>query len=69
MSFSAQVVSHRYSSVPLDRVDTLADEESDLEVTNLIRNNACTKKHVSTELTTDQGEGIMQKLKFVNAAK
>ena len=63
------VVLPRSSSVPLDRVDRkdrvdrLADDEaSDLEVVNSIKNRTHTKKHISTELDTDQGEGIRQKL-------
>ena len=31
---------------------------------NSIRNQAHTKKHLSSELGTDQGEGITEKLKF-----
>ena len=59
------MVPTRSRSVPLDRVDRLTDdEESDLEVVNSTRNRAYTKKYVSTELDTDQGEGMMQKLKF-----
>ena len=60
----------RSSLVPLerlDRVDRLAgDEESEIDVMNLIRNQAHTKKHVSLnlDLDTDQGEGITQKLKY-----
>ena len=55
----------RSSSVALerlDRVDKLVHyEKSSLEVMNLIRNQAYTKKHVSFELDTVQGEGITQK--------
>ena len=61
-------VTPRSSSVPLEtleRVDRLADEEeSNLEVFNSIRNQAHSKKHVSSTLDTDQIEGITQKLKF-----
>ena len=57
----------RSSSVPLerlDRVDRLKDdEESNVEPLNLVRNMTFKKKHVSSELYTDQGEGITQKLK------
>ena len=45
------------SSVPLDGVDRLADnEESDIEVVYSIMNIAHAKKYVSTELKSDQGE-------------
>ena len=58
----------RSTSVPLeilDRLDRLADdEESNVELMNLIGNQTSTKKDVSSELDTDQGEGITQKLKF-----
>ena len=40
------------------------DEEFDIESMNSITNRTHTKKHVSSELDTDQGEGITQKLKF-----
>ena len=55
----------RSSSVPLGRLDRLADnEECVVELLNLIRNWAHAKKHVSSEIDIDQGEGRTQKLKF-----
>ena len=60
ITVSPPVVPPRSSSVPLnriDRVDRLADdEEPDSEVGNSIRDRAHAKKHVRTELDTDQGE-------------
>ena len=38
--------------------------KSDLEVINSIRDKTGAKKHISTELDTDQGEGITWKLYF-----
>ena len=63
--FHLQCCTPRSNSIHLEREDRLADdEESDLEIMNSIRNQAHTKEHVSTEMDTEQGEGIMQKLKF-----
>ena len=39
------------------------DKELNVESLNLVRNRTCEKKHVRSELDTDQ-EGITQKLKF-----
>ena len=69
IAVSPPVVPPMSSSVPLDKVDTVDrlatdDEESDLIVVNSIRNRSHAKKHVNTELDTDQGEGVIQKLKF-----
>ena len=57
------MVPPRSSSVPLDSIDKLADdEESDLEVINSIQNRAHAKKLFSTEFDTDQGEDITNSL-------
>ena len=66
ISVSPPVVLPVSSLVPLKRLDRVHrlvdDEESDVVSMNSIRNQAHTKKYVSSELETDQGEGITQKL-------
>ena len=55
----------RSSSVPLERLDRLADEEeSDLEFMDPSKIQTHRQKHVSSELDTDQREGIINKLNF-----
>ena len=62
IAVSPLVVPPMSSSVPLERagrVNRLADdEESELEAVNSNRNRAHARKHVSTEIDTDQGKRI-----------
>ena len=59
------MVPPRSHVVPLEGLDRLVDDEgSNPEFMNLTKNQDHMKKHISSELDPEQGEGITNKLKF-----